>query len=194
MEFKSEVWIDYRINKKTICFRCSDIGNVSVATAINEFLQNLSKGKKVFLHGYRLEEEELPKMVETGKIPEKAEMLYDPSHVFLNISDAKINVHHLECACEAFVFYFDSKVKWTDFLASSYIHRPKKYIKYIISDILNFIKEGILYAYFVSMDHGADFWFECSKEQEENVLTLLRTLADLGCIVKQVRRLSFLHH
>lgn len=194
MEFKSKVWIEYRIKKNTICFRCSDIGNIPVATAINEFLQNLSKGKKVFLHGYRLEEEELPKMVETGASMEKAEMLYDPSHVFLDASDAKINIHHLEYACEAFVFYFDRKVKWTDFLASSYIHRPKKYIKYILRDLVNYIKEGILSAYFVSMDHGADFWFECGKDQEENVLALLQTLSNLGCIVKQVRRLSFLHH
>ena len=86
----------------------------------------------------------------------------------------------IDCACESMIYYFDNKVNWTDFLATSIISQPQKYIK-----------EGILIAYFASVDQGADYWFECSKDYKENVLILLRTLTALGCRVKQVSHLSF---
>lgn len=53
------------------------------------------------------------------------------------------------------------------------------------------IEKGSLSAYFASVDQGADHWFECSNDFEENVLILLRTLSELGCRIKQVSHLSF---
>ncbi|WP_279002819.1 hypothetical protein, partial [Ruminococcus bicirculans (ex Wegman et al. 2014)] len=113
-------------------------------------------------------------------ILEKSEIINDPFNIFLRLSDAKININHFDCACESMIYYFDNKVNWTDFLATSIISQPQKYIK-----------EGILIAYFASVDQGADYWFECSKDYKENVLILLRTLTALGCRVKQVSHLSF---
>lgn len=176
----NEIWVQYRINKKTIAFWCgggSDTDFVPVDAALSEFLHDFSKGKKAFLHGYRLEEEELPKIVDTGAVREKAEMLLAPYHIFLNLSDAKVNTHHFHSACEITIYYFDEKVRWMDFLPVSAVLSRK------------YIEKGMLLACFDSVDHGADFWFECSREYEESVFTLLRTLSDLGCVVKQVRRL-----
>lgn len=136
--------------------------------------------KKIFFHGYRLPEEYLSQIVDTKVILEKSEIINDPFNIFLRLSDAKININHFDCACESMIYYFDNKVNWTDFLATSIISQPQKYIK-----------EGILIAYFASVDQGADYWFECSKDYKENVLILLRTLTALGCRVKQVSHLSF---
>ena len=181
MRYKSEVFIKYRIDNHSIVFWCSDIGkNSSVTTALNKFLYDFSEKKNVFFHGYRLPEEYLPQLVDTKVILEKAEIIHDPFNIFLKLSDAKINIDHFDRACEAMVYYFDNKVKWTDFLATSIIDKPK-----------NYIVKGTLSAYFASLDQGADFWFECSNDFEENVLILLRTLSELGCRVKQVSHLSF---
>lgn len=93
MRYKDEeVLIKYRINKKTIIFWCSGIiENNSVATVFNKFLYDFSKGKNVFFYSYRLPEEELPKMIDTNAILDKAETICNPFHVFLKLSDAKIN-------------------------------------------------------------------------------------------------------
>ena len=153
MRYNNEVFVKYRIDKDSIVFWTSDINeNISAAKVLNEFLYDFSKGK----------------------------IINDPFNIFLRLSDAKININHFDCACESMIYYFDNKVNWTDFLATSIISQPQKYIK-----------EGILIAYFASVDQGADYWFECSKDYKENVLILLRTLTALGCRVKQVSHLSF---
>lgn len=181
MRYNNEVFVKYRIDKDSIVFWTSDINeNISAAKVLNEFLYDFSKGKKIFFHGYRLPEEYLSQIVDTKVILEKSEIINDPFNIFLRLSDAKININHFDCACESMIYYFDNKVNWTDFLATSIISQPQKYIK-----------EGILIAYFASVDQGADYWFECSKDYKENVLILLRTLTALGCRVKQVTHLSF---
>lgn len=180
MSANNEIQVHYRTNKKTISFWCgggSDIDFVPVDAALSEFLHDFSKGKKVFFHGYGLPEEELPNVVSTDRIQEKAEMLLAPYHIFLNLSDAKVNTAHFHCAHSISVFYFDEKVKWVDFLPISAVLSRKN------------IEKGKLLACFDSVDHGADFLFECSRDYEDNMLTLFRTLSDLGCTVKQVRRL-----
>lgn len=181
MRHLNEVFIKYRIDKNSIVFWSSDISeNISATKVLNEFLYDFSKEKKIFFHGYRLPEEHLTQIVDTKVILEKSEVIHDPFNIFLRLSDAKININYFDCACEAMVYYFDNKVKWTDFLATSIISQPK-----------NYIKKRTLLAYFASIDQGADYWFECSKDYEENVLILLRTLSVLGCRVKQVSHLSF---
>lgn len=181
MRYKNEVFIKYRIDNNSIVFWCSDISkNSSVTIVLNKFLYDFSRNKNVFFHGYRLPEEHLPKLVDTKVILENAEIIHDPFNIFLKLSDAKININHFDCACEAMVYYFDNKVKWTDFLVTSIINQPK-----------NYIEKGTLLAYFASVDQGADYWFECIKDYEENVLILLRTISALGCRVKQVSHLSF---
>ena len=92
----------------------------------------------------------------------------------------KININYFDYACETMIYYFDNNIKWTDFLATSIINQP-----------INYIKNGTLLAYFASVDQGADYWFECSKDYEENVLKLLHELSVLGCRIEQVSHLSF---
>lgn len=185
MEVKDEVWMDYRTDKKTIELWCSDVGNASVAALLNLFLRDLSKGKQVFLRVHGLPNEDPAKTFDTGAILEKAQSLVDPLDVFFNVSGAGMDISRLDHACGTFVYYFDDKVKWADFLASSDAHRLKELVK----DAKKYIKRGMLSAYFASMDQGADFRMECSKDCEENVLALLRELSGSGCIVRRVRRL-----
>lgn len=181
MKNKNEVFIRYRIDKDSIVFWCSDISiNNSATTVLNNFLYDFSLEKNIFFHGYRLPEEHLPKMVDTKAILEKSEIILDPFNILLHLSNAKININYFDYACETMIYYFDNNIKWTDFLATSIINQP-----------INYIKNGTLLAYFASVDQGADYWFECSKDYEENVLKLLHELSVLGCRIEQVSHLSF---
>lgn len=177
----NEMWVHYRMNKKTIAFWCaggSDTDRIPVDAELSKFLHDFSKGKKVFLNAFMLEDEKkLPKIVDTDSILEKAEMILDPMHIFLNLRDAKVDTNYFHCAYSISIYFFDEKVRWTDFLPVS-TEISRKYIE----------KEMLL-ARFDSDDHGADFYFECCRDYEESVTALLRTLSDLGCIVKQVPHL-----
>lgn len=178
MGVKNEAWIEYCTNKKAISFWGSgfvDEEERPFAMAFNDFLYGLSRGKKVFLSGYRFFEEDFAKVVDAGRILDRAEVLLNPFLVFLNVSGAKINTHHCDCACQIDVWYFDDKVEWVDFLATDKQHLWK-------------MSQKALVAHFQADDHGAGFYFRCGRDQEESVLKLLRTLSDLGCKVKKVSR------
>ena len=73
-------------------------------------------------------------------VSNKAEIIHDPFNIFLKLSEAKINISHFDRACEAMVYYFDNKVKWTDFLATSIIDQPQKYRKRIIIGLFCFCR------------------------------------------------------
>lgn len=182
--------LEYQMKENLIYFHCSgldedDCGNKNnraVGELFNAFLLELSEGKKVFFQGYRFFGEET-KVVDPGVILEKAEILLNPSLIFLELKSAKIDSLEFHRGCEGGIYYFDSKVEWTDFLASSPVHHPEK-----------LIEKGLLSAVFSFGEFGIDFYFWCSRTYESRVLQLFEELAASGyevkrCMVRNKRRL-----
>lgn len=163
--------LKYTIKADTITFWCNGIDEKdnAITSILNKFFLDLSKEKKVFFHGYRLPDEDIPKLIEPSVILAKAEDLLNPFHIFLHLSNAKIKSNHFDYACETTIYYFENEVKWSDFLAASIVNQP-----------LKLIKKGILSAYFISGDQGADFWFGCNKTYEKRVLQLFECMSELG--------------
>lgn len=174
--------LEYKIGEEMISFHCPGLdeddrfnkNNNAVGELFNAFLLELSEGKKVFFEGYRFFGEET-KVVEPGVIVEKAEAL-DSSFckVFLYLERARVNSLNFHYGCEGSIYYFDSKVKWTDFLASLPVRKPEK-----------LVKEGLLSALFSYGEFGGHFDFWCSKIYEERVLQLFEELSALGYKVRR---------
>ncbi len=180
MFLKDEI-LKYRTKANSIVFWCPGIEeNNEVTILLNDFLLDISKERKVFFHGYRLPHKDDREIIDPAVILAKAEILLDPFNTFFHLSDARIKINHFDCACEATIYYFDNKVEWSDFLATSVIHKPIK-----------LIEKGILSAHFTSNDHGADFWFECNKTYEKKVLQLFENMRNLGYEIKRSFHLSF---
>lgn len=174
--------LEYKIGEKVISFHCSGLdederfnkNNNAVGELFNAFLLELSEGKKIFFTGYRFFGEET-RVVEPGVIVEKAEAL-DSSYcqVFLSLESARVNSLNFHYGCEGGIYYFDSKVKWADFLASCPVREPEK-----------LVEEGLLSALFSYGEFGGDFYFWCNKTYEGRVLQLFEKLSALGYKVKR---------
>lgn len=173
--------LKYKIKADSITFWCSAVDeNKEAAKLLNKFLFDISKERKVFFHGYRLPYEDALKIIDPSVILEKAQILSDPFNIFFYLSKAKVDVSSFDCACEAAIYFFESTVEWSDFLATSVINKP-----------MELIKKGILSAYFATVDQGADIWFECNRTYEGKALQLFKRMSDLGYEVKSSVRLSF---
>lgn len=173
------MFLRYTIKADTITFWCSgvDENDTAAGALFNDFLFDISKERKVFFHGYRLADEDIPELIEPSVIIDKAKNVLNTFHTFLYLSDAKIKSNHLDYACEATIYYFENEVSWYDFLATSVIDKPVK-----------LVKKGILSAYFISGDQGADFWFGCNKAYEKRVLQLFECLSASGYKIKRVKK------
>lgn len=171
-------YLTYKIEDDLISFWCNPAdGNSMAATLFDDFLLDLSEGKKVFLYGYRLPDEEVHKIISCDAILTKAKVLLDPFKSFFHLSAAKVNSDCFDHASTTTIYYFNEDVEWTDFLATWAILKPKK-----------FMKKGMLPAYFVSGDQGADFWFSCNRTYESKVFQLFEDLSKAGYEIKQSSR------
>ena len=139
--------------------------NVETADAVNKFIFEISKGKNVFLYTYRLPDEDLSKLVDSSVVLNTAKDLLNPHNAFFQLKEAIVESKNFDCACEAVIYCFENNVSWTDFLASSVIEKPMKCIE-----------KGLLAAYFISGDQGADFWFGCNRIYESEALDLIEKL------------------
>ena len=178
------MFLKYTVKADSISFKCTGLEETDelIAKVFNEFLQNISIEKKNFFHGYRLCENEITEIMDIATVLEKADNLIYPYHTFLHLREARIRSNHLYRVCEATIYYFEDKVKWTDFLASS--------LNAVSNDeIKKLIRKGKLEACFMSVDGGADFWFECNKSYEGQVLQFFEKLANVGYEIKKVPRL-----
>lgn len=173
------MFLKYKLTYNTITFWCNGLDEKDdmFAAVFDKFLYDLSKEKNVFFYGYRLWEEE-QKLIDPPNILAEAKDLSAPYTIYWHLKEAKIKSKYFNDSCEAAIYYFEDKVKWEDFLATSYIKKPIK-----------LIEKGVLSAYFISGDHGADFWFGCNKKHEKRVLQLFETLANSGYKVQKVFRL-----
>ena len=172
----------YMLKDDSVIFWCTGIeeDEDAVASLINGFLLDLSEKHKVFLHAYRLPYEDVFKLINPAAILERAEALLESSKAsYFHLKSAQVNSKYFAYATESIVYYFEDTVEWSDFLATR-IDKPTK-----------LIKEGLLSAYFASVDQGADFWFESNRVYEQEVLRLFEHLSNLGYIIRQSSHLSF---
>jgi len=170
--------LKYDIKAESIIFWCSGIDESKDATILfNNFLLDLSKGKEIFFHAYRLPDEY--EIIDENVIMSKAGILLDPFNTFFHLKEAKVKSNCFDNACEATIYYFDKRINWTDFLATS-------------SSInsVQLIKEGLLFARFSCLDQGADFWFECNKNYKQKVLQLFDCMSSLGWEIERSHNLT----
>lgn len=178
------MFLKYAVKTDSISFKCTGLDETDeyIAKVFNEFLQTISIEKSVFFYGYRLCEKEITEIMDTSTILAKADHLIYPYHTFLHLREARIRSNHLYQVCEASIYYFEDEVKWTDFLASS--------LNALSNDeIRKLIRKGKMGACFMSVDGGADFWFECNNAYEAQVLQLFDKLEKAGCEIEKVPRL-----
>lgn len=179
----------YQIKANAIIVYCSGLdednqfnkNNNAIGELLNDFLLELSEGRKVFCYAYRLSKEDEKELICPDVILEKVQTLIEPfNNAFFYLKSAKIRSTYCGRACNTDIYYFDNAVEWTDFLASSVIRCPIK-----------LIDKGVLSAMFSSCDHGSDFWLICSKAYESKVMNLIDRMSDLGYEVKRSYRLSY---
>lgn len=174
--------LKYQIKGKSLAFCCSgleednrsDKNNNAVGELLDGFLLELSGDRKIFFHGYRLPSADEGVLIDPEVILERAEVLMNPFESFLWLERAKVRSIYFGRACETDIYYFNPKVKWTDFLASAFQLRPMK-----------LVEEGILAAHFSSGEHGAEFHFECGKAYEGRVRELIQGMEGLGYQIKR---------
>lgn len=176
LEYSKNV-LKYNIKADSIFFLCSGIDKNKDATILfNDFLLDASKDHEVFFHAYRLPD--VCEIIDVNAIISKAETLLDPFNTFFHLQEARIISNSFDNACNATIYYFDKRVNWADFLATS--SRIKT---------AELIKAGLLFAHFSSLDHGADLWFECSRKHESTVLQLIEKISRLGWEINRSNKL-----
>ena len=167
--------LTYVIKRSSVCFWCSGVDeNVDedVSILLDNFLLDISKGYNIFLSAYRLPD--VYEVIDANVLMSKAETLLDPFHTFFHLDGAKVKSLSLNWGCEIKIYYFDQRVKWDDFLATSGNIKPAA-----------LMKEGLLGARFSSLDHGAYFRFECTRKHETEVFQLMDGMQSLGWELKQ---------
>ncbi len=172
-KFSKDVF-KYATRSDCIIFWCSGgiDENKDATILFNNFLLNISKEHNIFFSAYRLPD--VNEIIDASVIMSKAEMLLAPFHTFFRLSEAKVKSNCFDNACEATIYYFDKSVNWADFLAtSSDINKAK------------LMKEELLFAYFSSLDQGADFRFKCNRKYENKVFELMDGMSSLGWQIKR---------
>lgn len=173
--------LEYRMDSDSIALWCSGIdSDKELATVIQKFLLNMSKEHRVFFYGYRLPCEDVSKIIDPGVILEKAETILDPFHTFFYLSEAKMDIINTDYACETVLYFFEKDVEWNDFL-----------VTWGMSDQMKSGRTPKLSAYFITADHGADYYFRCSNEYEKSVLQLLENMSKCGCEIASSSRPHF---
>lgn len=176
-------WLKYKKTSDYCILWCTHDESIRASSdVLNEFLVEISTNNKVFIHTYRLPYEDVPKIINQSSVITKSQVLQDPFNTFFYLSEAKINSALLNNACEFIVYFFNRRVEWTEFLATS----PIPTLKY-----KKMIKDGLLSACFMSVDHGADIWFECSQELFGETFCLIKNMSNLGWKVKKSPLLTF---
>jgi len=164
-------FVKYVCKDGRIAFHCTglDDNEVEIAEVFKSFLLDISKERKVFFYGYRLAEQDIPKVIDPAVILEKAKVLLNPLEFYFHLSEARVNVNFSSLACNTFLYYFDETVEWLDFLATSPVDRMKQ-----------LLRAGVLSARFTSNDHGSYYRFEGGETHKERCLQLFESLAKLG--------------
>ena len=118
-------YYEYAIKDDIISFKCGGIDEdeKTVAAMFDNFFLDMSKERKIFLYSYRLPEAYAVKLMDPSVIIEKAGILADPFQTFYHLSEAKIRSIYFQYASSVTIYYFENKVEWPNFLATSDIKK-----------------------------------------------------------------------
>jgi hypothetical protein len=162
----------YQKRANSLVFQCLAVDENDDATVslLKQFVLDMSKEKRVFFESELTIGSEVPKMIDPETILTSAQTLLMPRQRFFYLSKGRVHIDNFDgLADEATIYCFSEEVDWSDFLAAHPIINPIKYIK-----------RELLSMYFLIGGHDSQFWFECNKVYEKEVLQLFDRLSNLG--------------
>lgn len=182
MKYHNSSLLYYCIKHDKVEFYCAGLNKneKEVASIFDNFLLDISEANNVFLHTYRLSD--INDIVDSRTVIARADVLFDSYNSYFNLSEARVKSACFanDTCCEVQFLFFNKKVKWEDFLASSIFEMRKK-----------LFKSGLLSAIFYVNDHGADFVFECNKTYKEKVFNFFDELSKMDWQIKKVEKLEY---